>query len=259
MVLSQLRILLIKNLRIYLRKPLLTFIQVFSPFFFLLLLFLLQELNVSHYSGDVVAHPKAEPLSIDIPKCTAMINATKPCFSLIYAPSDSAFVNQLILHLAEANDPPLSIGKNINSTRVDILPARNATELSNFLIANQNTTLTGVSFSGASISLQDDHILQANNDLAINFFTNSSNPYTPSLILAIQRALFLMQHNCTFDIEVTASGYPRPSRTDEQVKSDVGASSGSLWFFCPPMFNFIMFTHALVYEKEKKFRQGKIS
>lgn len=56
-------------------------------------------------------------------------------------------------------------------------------------------------------------------------------------------------------LNITVGGFPR--QAVPQVPEEIVWSTGALWFYCPAMFNFILFTNQFVQEKERRVRLGK--
>jgi len=130
-----------------------TFVEIFNPVAFLLILFLLQKL----YEGEQISLTVEQSFAGNLPKCIIGPNRDS-CFTLLYAPASDSLTTDLISHLALSNDPPLTIGKlqlqnnntQINSTAVASLPdiggLDTQTELEQFILNNPNTTQNAVYF-----------------------------------------------------------------------------------------------------------------
>lgn len=55
-------------------------------------------------------------------------------------------------------------------------------------------------------------------------------------------------------IQVRSAGYPE---TDPRfVSNSVVSNGGAFWFYCPPMFTFMILVDQIVTEKEKRLRLG---
>ena len=55
-------------------------------------------------------------------------------------------------------------------------------------------------------------------------------------------------------IEVNSTGYPESD--PRFVSNSVVSNGGAFWFYCPPMFTFMILVDQIVSEKEKRLRLG---
>ena len=117
-----------KNFRVYKRNWLLTLIQLLIPFFFVLVLFVLQFL----YSVDDLERPITE--IPHIPKCKGF-----NCRTIIYSPSNNEQIDLLMDLVSKMNQPELKFGE-------DIISMKNESMINDYFLLNPNKTQLGVAF-----------------------------------------------------------------------------------------------------------------
>jgi len=239
-----------KNFYLYARNWKITVLQLLNPIVFLLLLFVLQKISETTTNNVQV------PNNVDhIPLC--YLNSEKICFTVLYAPNTNIETNAIMQMLATNNNPPLSIGTYVSDKVTlapgapmwDILSFPNDQVMQNFIIAHPNTTQSAVTFladqNNASSPVQGYIV-----------YHNVTNVYdqevTGAMLWALARASLSLRHSANITLQVQVAGYPQSQ--SQTLPDEIVWSTGPLWFFCPAMFNFILFTHQFVQEKERRVR-----
>ncbi|KAL0477482.1 hypothetical protein AKO1_008212 [Acrasis kona] len=261
----QLRVLLKKNWWLSIAQWRLALIQLGSPIIFAGLLFLLQILY-NNVEGNMDKHPIPIPLG-GITRCTS-INQQQPCISLLYAPKRGS--NKIIDRVMDeiAREYGFSISEeDINTTypnniNHDIYTLPSEPLLSDFIIKHPNVTQLGKSLFHSSINVGS----------AINFeqpktwgilpyapyrlfynVTASDSDFPSVAIRALDQAILRVNSpDPNANISIHSAGFPEvlPAFMNQNVVSQLGA----FWFYCPPVFNFIILLNQIVTENELKLR-----
>jgi len=260
--LLQTRALLVKNFFLHVRSWKLTLVQIFSPFIFVLILYVLQQLYI--YTADnFPVHPPITPLQ-SITKC---IPGSTPCITLAYSPSGVAEIDAIMAIVARRNG--LTLGTNAIQEPVngaytngqqypannlaDIIPVQNSSILNNFILNNQNVTQVAVSFTLIAGTWGASPFLPLPYTVLFNSSTGAGDMATP-VVKAVDEAIMekYSNNNQNISIQVGLKGFPQvvPSLSAASVVGSMGA----LWFYCPPMFNFMILLNQIVTENELKLR-----
>lgn len=139
----QIFVLLKKNFWLCKRTYILTFLQLFVPFAFMLILFLLQYLYTSQGQCKFIFIYQAPILETikDLPKCTG-----QDCKTILYSPNDNPSVDFIMSYIAYYNTPQLKFGKNFSDETLDVVGMKNESVLLDYILGNPNKTFMAVSF-----------------------------------------------------------------------------------------------------------------
>ena len=232
-----------------------TMIQLFSGLVLIILLFTLQQAyrNRLNRVGQFNVPQPVERL----PRCTPWNGS--PCKTIVYAiqsefpisPSNQA--DQVVGLIAGANN--LTIVSNVNEEG-DIAKFESYQAIYNFVLANPNQTQSGIVFTLDSASKIVSYRILYNDSFNYDTGPIETSPtvdVTPSLLLSIDNAL-LKSEAPQGQIESLCAGFPVPY--PRFITNDIVTNSGAFWFYCPPMFIFILVLNQIVLEKELKVRQA---
>jgi ABC-type multidrug transport system ATPase subunit len=147
--------------------------------------------------------------------------------------------------VTQNNDPPLTIG-SFDDKNADVIGFESESAMEEWILANPNTTQAAVSF------------LLENTTQLIGYtvYRNITSPYereiTAALLKLLAEASMRVKYSTLMRLNITVGGFPR--QAVPLVPEEIVWSTGALWFYCPAMFNFILFTNQFVQEKERRVR-----
>eukprot|EP01100_Stratorugosa_tubuloviscum_P006213 TRINITY_DN268_c0_g1_i3.p1 TRINITY_DN268_c0_g1~~TRINITY_DN268_c0_g1_i3.p1 ORF type:complete len:717 (-),score=265.29 TRINITY_DN268_c0_g1_i3:461-2569(-) len=253
---SQLKILLIKNFLLYLRSWQSTFLQVFAPFFFLVLLLVLQQIPTG---GKPIPNPIEKPV-YGIPTCVPF--AKDYCYSLMYTPNNESRVQNLIEYVAKQSNLTISYWPNPEPGSIVAMP--NKSVVQDYILESPNITQAVIEFfPNGTISKPYDftYVMWYNEtcrsdvNVALELYIGSICPDPRD---EIQRSLdeSIAMQIANKNISFTAATKEYPRVTQKTGFDDAVQTYGILFFFCGMMFNFVIILYQLVQEKELKLKQG---
>ncbi|GAM21697.1 hypothetical protein SAMD00019534_048720 [Acytostelium subglobosum LB1] len=270
--LLQTKLLLKKNLVVSLRAWVSTVIELLSPVLFILIL-----LIIAHSPSPMnalIPRPVDTYNSHELPLCTPYIEDR--CYTLMYTPSDSPLINELMSILGSTNIPPLEVNGNM-SNYYGIIAMDTVEDIYQFVQDHPNVTMGGIEFKSMpqnfSIHYPTDPIInkftyQNESLIRYNHLWNSTCPnyvdpfacidYTVPINFALHRAIntFMSRdRNLTTmpKFTMTTSSFPLFNPSANSV-----GTYGCLFFYCGAMISFIFLMYKISYEKEKKLKQGMI-
>jgi ABC-type multidrug transport system ATPase subunit len=184
---SQYTALVIKNLRLVLRNWKGTIGLLLAPVLVVIFLVVMQQVaNLILKHSD--PHPIGRPVSSIVPACTPAHKKT--CYSVVYAPANVPWVNNLMRSVAESSG--LDFDKYFlgmgNANGIWSWETDNST-MYDWFIHNQNVTQTGVLFTGPYVNphAQGEFI---GNELGYWLYYNQSSQHaTESTMLAIEQQI----------------------------------------------------------------------
>lgn len=241
----QTKALLIKNWRVYTRKSKSSFVIIFAPILFVLILEICLQIPEITESDS---HPSSD--SIDpLPACSG-----DPCYMLMYAPWDDDNVNDIMKLFCEQNGCHI-----VNSTEVPpidkrtVVSVRNDTTISGYVLANPNVTQGGVIFGVVNQTF-----------IYWELWYNSSCPekyetcydYRPQIMTSVSQAILTWQSkqkygdNAYVNLILSHSDYP------SVIQENLVLEYGLLFLYLGLSFFFVIILYQLTYEKENHLRQG---
>eukprot|EP00761_Pharyngomonas_kirbyi_P004790 gb/GECH01004795.1/.p1 GENE.gb/GECH01004795.1/~~gb/GECH01004795.1/.p1 ORF type:complete len:886 (+),score=205.13 gb/GECH01004795.1/:1-2658(+) len=252
--LVQCKILLKKNILLQLRNWKTTLIQLLSPLFFVIVLFILQQIYV-HDQKEQKEQPFV-PVG-DIPKCIGFNG--KGCYTLLYTPQNHPQFESVIHQLAKNNQPPLSISSDPLDPHDplhfshDIVPVENSTILVDFIKNNPNVTQSAVVFDEVGSSVMAYDVMYNSTKLGPDVKAQVLHAMNKAIV---QDSLDDESQDKSMNVSMNISSRGYPQAAPGFVGSSVVAIAGGFWFYCPPMLNFIVLMNQIVTEKELKLRLG---
>ncbi|KAF3436036.1 hypothetical protein FNV43_RR23128 [Rhamnella rubrinervis] len=248
LLLQQYNALFKKNFLLSWRNKRASFLQLFSSFFFIFLIFCIQKAIDSRHASNnksvtdpqpVVAHP--------IPPCEDKFYVRLPCFDFVWSGNESARIRKIVGAIM-ANNP----GRPIPSSKVKQF--RTKDEVDEWLLRNQmhcpgalhfteiNATVISYGVQTNSTSVE---IRGAYEDPTFKF-------QIPLQIAAERESARSLLGVPNFSWEVAFKEFPHPA---EDLLSAV-ESVGPPFFLATAMFGFVLQISSLITEKELKLRQA---
>ncbi|CAN0901620.1 ABC transporter A family member 2 [Linum grandiflorum] len=239
-----------KNFLLSWRNKRATFLQLFSSFFFVLLLFCIQKAMNSSVDYTTVYSTVTDPPTAfyqAIPPCEDKFYIRTPCFDFLWSGNDTDSVSRIVRAIM-ANNP----GRPIPDAKVKSF--RNKLEVDAWLLANPIRTPGALHFKEVS-----------NTVIRYGIQTNSSSPakrgrnedptfkFQIPLQMAAEREIArLVIGDPNFRWTVGLTEYAHPA--DDFFSALVAV--GPAFFLAFAMFGFVLQITALVTEKELKLRQA---
>eukprot|EP01113_Clastostelium_recurvatum_P005090 TRINITY_DN1226_c0_g1_i1.p1 TRINITY_DN1226_c0_g1~~TRINITY_DN1226_c0_g1_i1.p1 ORF type:complete len:879 (-),score=247.94 TRINITY_DN1226_c0_g1_i1:81-2717(-) len=266
--LRQSKLLLRKNWLISRRSIRSTVIQIFVPFFFVFLLFVLKfGVQGNELRRERVANIRTSrtlEIADKIPRCIRARRSDTPCISLAYVINSDGLLpydmNTVITNMADASGIPTSEIRKFDSSD----------DLDNFCSSHPNITQAAVIFNvgitnttyplpgnltalvqtpTVGYSLMYNQSAQYNGVDAVNVNRYLALPLQTSLERELSRVL---TNNPDAQYKVSLNPFPHP-----QLRiNDVIATNGPAFFFAALMFNVVIQVGYIVTEKEFKLREG---
>ncbi|EGG13873.1 ABC transporter A family protein [Cavenderia fasciculata] len=281
--LLQTKLLLKKNLLVSIRSWVSTLVEILSPAFFILILLIISK------SPSPMSSLQRPAINYDsnIPICTPYVQDN--CVTLLYSPSNSTLVNELMQLLAEINSPQLNISTNINQTGA-VVPMYSVDDMNDFIANNPNVTMAAVEFQSFPENFTDTHhndpiLHKFSNLIMYNVLWNATCPnfinpktcidYAVPVNAAIHKAIHTYQARRKLGVLILGGGGGggAPLPNDSTIPSITFSTStfplydaslnavgtyGCLFFYCGSMISFIFLMYKVSFEKEKHLKQGMI-
>lgn len=284
-------LLLWKNLLIFSRNSISTFIVIFSPFFICLVLILFQYIS-NYVANENELNPPIMHAPL-LPKCLG-IDCTTFGYGIIG--SNTEWIDYVLEYVAKRNNMNRTTDFKMIHQGLDSAP------YFDYLNQNPNKTMIGALFctvdeivlpfniSGKSISMDfscnDLRLLNRREEFTYTYAIVYNKSFLPSTFFASQtisapkdiRAFALkvsidnalisytkakQDFGWSYDqdniiasdsIEVLTQDYPKvPNRLLQNI--DIVAAYGAFYFLIPPLFIFLTIQNEIVNEKEKHLRQ----
>ena len=277
---SHLRLMLWKNFLIFKRNYISTLSILLTPVFVCLLLSTVQYICTMHSSTIKEEHPPIEPVSA-LSRCTVPSDCTTIAYSIIKSENsltDDSYIDKIMSDVAYLN------GLSFNED-VKLATTGSYDNYLEYLEENKNKTKYGVLFCVDYFVTGDDAFpckFEIKNNKDIHLYTimyNMSNvpndfllmPHTPyptdtqltKLKISIDNAYINHFYNSTkplnakVDERIKVSLQKYPSVENRKYENEnVEATSGTLYFFFPPMFCFMFFLLEIVREKDLNLRKS---
>lgn len=156
-----------------------TFLQLFVPFVFMLILFVLQQLydDIQEKSKRKLLNlaPPVEKIEY-LPKCLG-----EKCKTIIYSPTNHTSVDFIMKHISYYNKPELKHGLNISDHTLDVVGMTNETVLMDYILQNPNKTLMAVSFEMTRAPLFNVYTIFFNSSSKMTEKIDTTSPLIYSL------------------------------------------------------------------------------
>ncbi|KAJ8764040.1 hypothetical protein K2173_004931 [Erythroxylum novogranatense] len=249
-MLQQFKALFLKNLLLSWRNKRASFLQIFSSFFFILLLFCINKATMSRNSKDTADDKVTDPkplLSPPIPPCEQKFFARTPCFDFIWSGNDTSRFHTLVRSIMD-NNPGRPIPANkVTSFRaredVDAWLLQNPMRCSgalHFREINSTAISYGVQTNSSTVTRRGDV-----EDPTFKF-------QVPLQIAAEREIARSILGDANFGWTVGFKEFPHPPKDAVVLLSVIGPP----FFLAFAMFGFVLQMGSLVAEKELKLRQA---
>ncbi|CAN1262525.1 ABC transporter A family member 2 [Linum perenne] len=239
-----------KNFLLSWRNKRATFLQLFSSFFFILLLFCIQKAmnsSVDYTTAYSTIRNPATAVSPAIPPCEDKFFIRTPCFDFLWSGNDSISIARIVRAIM-ANNP----GRPISDVKVKSF--RSTEEVDAWLLANPSHSPGALHFTQVS-NATIRYGIQTNSS-AVPKRGRTEDPtfkfQIPLQIAAEREIARFVIGDPNFRWTVGLIEYAHPA--DEFFSSLVAV--GPAFFLAFAMFGFVLQITALVTEKELKLRQA---
>ncbi|XP_042947784.1 ABC transporter A family member 2-like isoform X1 [Carya illinoinensis] len=250
LLLQQYAALLKKNLLLSWRNKTATFLQLFSSFFFIFLMFCIQRAIQARYvsatSFKRVTDPK--PLfSTPIPPCEDKFYTKVPCFDFLWSGNESAAVRSIVNGIM-VNNP----GRPIPSTKVQSF--RTPYEIDAWLFSNPMRCPGALHFVQRNATVISYGIQTNSTPAAVrgNYEDPTFKFQIPLQIAAEREIARFLIGDPNFNWVVGFKEFAHPA---VEIFSAV-ATVGPTFFLATAMFSFVFQISSLITEKELKLRQA---
>lgn len=271
-VLLQIKLLLKKNVLVAWRSWLATLLELLSPVFFILVLFIITKAPTPQ--ADVTTSLQSQSL----PACTGYSEGR--CFNILFAPINSSITVALMKLVGQLNDPPIPYltvtDYSLNSTQNQIggiIGFENSKQIYDFVALHPNITQVGINvefipfdFTGQE-QYKDDPLIHISNPILFGYdilwnatcpnFLGGCTDYALPMNVVLQKAINAFQANQTSgfegiipEISISTTVFPLYEGSQNP--------NGCLFFYCGSMISFIFVLYKISYEKEKKLKQGMV-
>ncbi|KAG2679192.1 hypothetical protein I3760_11G039700 [Carya illinoinensis] len=250
LLLQQYAALLKKNLLLSWRNKTATFLQLFSSFFFIFLMFCIQRAIQARYASATsfkrVTDPK--PLfSTPIPPCEDKFYTKVPCFDFLWSGNESAAVRSIVNGIM-VNNP----GRPIPSTKVQSF--RTPYEIDAWLLSNPMRCPGALHFVQRNATVISYGIQTNSTPAAVrgNYEDPTFKFQIPLQIAAEREIARFLIGDPNFNWVVGFKEFAHPA---VEIFSAV-ATVGPTFFLATAMFSFVFQISSLITEKELKLRQA---
>ncbi|KFK34073.1 hypothetical protein AALP_AA5G099000 [Arabis alpina] len=239
-----------KNLLLSWRSKRATFLQLFASFFFILLIFCIQEAMEKSFASSTALKTVTDPtalISPPIPPCEDKFFINVPCFDFVWSGNSSRRVRDIVGAIM-ANNP----GRPISIDRVRSFPGPD--EVDKWLIENPLQTPGALHFVERNATVFS-YGIQTNSTPEMNRgrFEDPTFKFQLPLQIAAEReiARFIIG-DPNFNWVVGFKEFPHPT-----IEAVVALNSiGPTFFLAVAMFGFVLQISSLITEKELKLRQA---
>ncbi|CAH9126173.1 unnamed protein product [Cuscuta epithymum] len=250
LLLLQYKALFVKNILLSWRNKRATFIQLFSSFFFMFLIFCIQKAVQSRFSSSTSFQNVFDPeplVTPPIPPCEDKNLVKFPCFDFVWSGNGSRRIGQIVRRIMD-NNP----GRPIPSNKVQSFRTRDEVDVwlsNNAMHCPGALHLSERSSSVISYGLQTNSTPVAKRGI----FEDPTFKFQIPLQLAAEREIARsLIGDPNFSWLITFREFAHPA---VETFSAVGAA-GPTFFLAIAMFSFVFQISALVTEKELKLRQA---
>ncbi|KAG6632961.1 hypothetical protein I3843_12G015800 [Carya illinoinensis] len=242
--------LLKKNLLLSWRNKRATFLQLFSSFFFVFLIFCIQEAIQARYSTSTSykSVPDPKPLvSPPIPPCEDKFYTKLPCFDFLWSGNETAAARTIVDGIM-ANNP----GRPIPSTKVQSF--RTPSDVDTWLVNNPMRCPGALHFVQRNATIISYGIQTNSTPAAVrgNYEDPTFKFQIPLQIAAEREIARLLIGDSNLSWAVGFKEFAHPA---VEIFSAV-ATAGPTFFLAAAMFAFVFNISSLITEKELKLRQA---
>ncbi|KAI4319131.1 hypothetical protein MLD38_032767 [Melastoma candidum] len=236
-----------KNVLLSCRNRRATSLQLFSSFFFVLLIFCIQKAIESDFSTSTTYKSNHKPTDLvdpPIPPCESKFFVKTPCFDFVWSGNQSARIRNVVTSILRNNPGrPIPPGK--------VLSFGTMAEVDAWLLANPMTCPAALHFSEVSASVIG-YGVQTNSTPASKrgIFENPVFKFQIPLQISAEREIARsLLDDSGFSWVVGLKEFAHPA-------IETFAPVGSAFFLATAMFGFVLQIGSLVAEKELKLRQS---
>nr|GEU87189.1 ABC transporter A family member 2-like [Tanacetum cinerariifolium] len=250
LILLQYKSLFTKNLLLAYRNKRATFLQVFSSFFFIFLLFIIQKAIEARFGTSTAFESVRDPDSLIDPPilpCEDKYFIKSPCFDFVWSGSDSARIAAIIERI-RVNNP----GRPIPSDKVRSF--RTKTDVDAWLFANPMTCPGALHFVDRNATVISYGLQTNSTPIAERGdFEDPTFKFQIPLQIAAEREIartLIGDPNFSWVVNLKEFAHPVV-----ETFSSVG-TVGPSFFLAIAMFGFVLQISSLIVEKELKLRQA---
>ncbi|KAG9150083.1 hypothetical protein Leryth_021479 [Lithospermum erythrorhizon] len=250
LLIQQYKTLLNKNLILYSRNKLSTFANLFSSFFFILLIFLIQKAIDARFSTTTAFKDVPNPAPLIHPPilpCEAKFYTKLPCFDFVWSGNQSQRIAQIVTRIRDNNPGrPIPLDK--------VLSFRTKNEVDEWLFNDPMKCSGALHFSEINATVISYGIQTNSTPVARRgIFEDPAFKFQIPLQIAAEREIARsMIGDPGFSWVISIKEFAHPA---DDIFSAV-ASAGPTFFLAMAMFGFVFQISTLVTEKELKLRQA---
>jgi len=245
-----------KQTLVYRRNLQATLLRIFSPLFFMFLLWLLDlafrtdNQNISAFTTQ--ENPEVFPVG-GVPACEDDLYISQPCWDFLYSPNTSEVANTIVRNMMARNP-----GRPISPERV--LGFESIDQSNAYLRENIEKVLGGVHFLvDGDETTGIDYVLLSN--VTVKVFKNTFQD--PTFFFTLPMQMLAEQEIAAY--QWAESGKATPLEWNVSYSQFAHPTTGSInivgqamgpFIFAANMFNFVLLMSSVVGEKEKGLRQA---